>query len=257
MMSRFFSQIILLWLTMATIHRRTVQSYTYEPPGKDPISIGKIRTSEQAVQLTTENYDELTSGKLVFIKFYAPYCPHCNAMAPAWNELATYYQTKGDDNVLIGSVDCTDSPRGKTLCMRFKLTGLPTLLYGPTSYNGVYLEEYGGDKSFDHLKSFALKELVPKCLPGSSLEACTSEERQQMEKYLPMSYSELNNVIHEEEEIIKNAQMKFKEKKNEMQKYYDTKLMEKEMKATKIKAEIKMIEGMREKLKRDEVKTEL
>lgn len=178
-------------------------------------------------------------------------------MAPAWNELASYYETRDDDNVLIGSVDCTDSPHGKTLCMRFKLTGLPTLLYGPTSYNGVYLNEYGGDKSFNDLKSFALKELVPKCLPGSSFEACTTEERQQMEKYLPMSYSELNDAINNEEETIKNAQLKFKEKKDELQKIYDVKLAEKELKATRIKKEVKMIEGVREKLKNDRVKTEL
>eukprot|EP00956_Cyclotella_meneghiniana_P043912 scaffold293993_cov79-Cyclotella_meneghiniana.AAC.1 len=178
-------------------------------------------------------------------------------MAAAWNELASYYETRDDDNVLIGSVDCTDSPHGKTLCMRFKLTGLPTLLYGPTSYNGVYLNEYGGDKSFNDLKSFALKELIPKCLPGSSFEACTPEERQQMEKYLPMSYSELNDAINNEEETIKNAQLKFKEKKDELQKIYDVKLAEKELKATRIKKEIKMIEGVREKLKNDRVKTEL
>jgi hypothetical protein len=70
-MNSYISQLILLCLTITT-----VQSYTYEPPGRDPISIDKIRSSEQAISLTTENYDELTAGKLVFIKFYAPYCPH-------------------------------------------------------------------------------------------------------------------------------------------------------------------------------------
>lgn len=177
-------------------------------------------------------------------------------MAKAWNELAEYYQHLGNDDVLIGSVDCTDSPHGKTLCMRFKLAGLPTLLYGPTSYNGVYLEEYGGGKSFDELKSFALKELVPKCLPGS-LDACPSEERIQMEKYLAMSYDELSQEMESLEKQMKVARDTFKEKKDELQKYHDKTLTDKEIEVTKCKTRIKMIEGVIDKLKSESIKTEL
>lgn len=248
-------QLILLWLAIAASHL-SVQSYTYEPPGRDPISIDKIRSSEQSTILTAENYDELTAGKLVFIKFYAPYCPHCNAMAKAWNELAEYYQQTGEQDVLIGSVDCTDSPHGKNLCMRFKLTGLPSLLYGPTSYDGVYLEEYGGGKSFEELKSFASKELVQKCLPGS-LDACTPEDRTEMERYLSMSYSELNELIESADMKLREAKDTFNDKKNELQKLHDKQLIEKEMGITNSKTIIKMIEEVREKVKAERIKTEL
>lgn len=180
-----------------------------------------------------------------------------NAMAQAWNELAEYYQQSGNDDILIGSVDCTDSPHGKTLCLKFKLSGLPTLLYGPTSYDGAYLEEYGGGKSFNELKSFALKELVPKCLPGT-LDACTPEQSIQMEKYINMSYKELSQEIEMSEFQLKVARETFKEKKDELQKYHDKMLIEKEMNVTKCKNAIKMIEGVRDKLKKlESVKTEL
>ena len=232
------------------------QSYTYEPPGRDPVSIDKIRSSEKGTILTTDNYDDLTSEKLVFIKFYAPYCPHCNAMAKAWNELADYYDRMGNGDVLIGSVDCTDSPKGKNLCMRFQLTGLPTLLYGTTSYNGVYLEEYGGGKSYEELKSFASNELVPKCLPGS-MSACTTEERTQMETYLSMSHTELNEKIQSLEKQLQEAKETFKEKKGELQKYHDKKLSEKELNAIRIKKTIKIIQGVREKLAEERTKSEL
>jgi len=251
----YLSQLILLWFTI-TLSYYDVNSYTYEPPGRDPISIDKIRSSERSTILTTENFDELTAGKLVFLKFYAPYCPHCNAMAEAWNELAEYYNQIGETDVLIGSVDCTDSPDGKNLCMRFKLTGLPSLLYGPTSFNGVYLEEYGGGKSFDELKSFASKELVPKCMPGS-LDACTPEDRKRLEAYIAMSYAELTDSIKNTEKELADAKEAFKKKKNEMQKSHDEKLIEKEMNIIKCKSTIKMIEGVREKKKADQVKTEL
>ena len=254
-MIEWICRLLLIYLISATSFR-SAQCYTYEPPGRDPISIDKIRSSEKGTILTTENYDDLTAGKLVFIKFYAPYCPHCNAMAKAWNELADYYEQMGNADVLIGSVDCTDSPNGKNLCMRFKLTGLPTLLYGTTSYNGVYLDEYGGGKSFEELKSFANKELVPKCLPGS-LDACTSEERTQMETYLSMSYTEINEKIHSLEMQLQGARDTFKEKKGELQKYHDRKLSEKELNTSKINKTIKIIQGVREKLKAERVKSEL
>merc|ERR1719293_220243 len=101
-----------LFITLTSIAR--VSPYTYEPPGRDPISIDKIRSDERAVSLTTENFNEKIEGKLVFLKFYSPYCPHCKEMAKAWNELAAYFLDF--DDILIGSVDCTDSPKGKLLC---------------------------------------------------------------------------------------------------------------------------------------------
>ena len=56
-------------------------------------------------------------------------------MARAWNELAEFYLEKED--VVIGSIDCTDSPKGKKLCIRFTITGIQTLLYGPTDCDGA------------------------------------------------------------------------------------------------------------------------
>jgi hypothetical protein len=140
--------------------------------------------------------------------------------------------------------------------MRFKLTGLPSLLYGPTSYDGVYMEEYGGGKSFEELKSFASKELVPKCLPGS-LDACTPEDRTEMERYLSMSYTELNELIEGAEMQLKEEKDTFNVKKNELQKLHDKQLIEKEMGITNSKTIIKMIEDVREKVKAERIKTEL
>ena len=104
--------------------RHASNAYTYEPPGRDPVSIDKVRASEAAVALTSDNFDELTKGKVVFVKFYSPHCPHCQSMAKDWNKLATHYQeSTEDDDVLIGSIDCTNAPSGKKLCARFKIMG--------------------------------------------------------------------------------------------------------------------------------------
>ncbi|KAL9182377.1 hypothetical protein ACHAXT_013029 [Thalassiosira profunda] len=233
-------RVILLLLAWAA--RCTSDAYTYEPPGRDPVSIDNVRASEKAVRLTTDNFDELTNGKLVFIKFYAPYCPHCKEVAPDWNKLATHYQELPDsDDILIGSIDCTDSPKGKGLCARFKIMGLPTFLYGDASHGGVHLQEYPmGDKTYEQFKSFAAKALVPTCLPGS-LDACAPDERPQMEFFMDMSYDALEALIKATEKEEEDANTAYKTTFAKLQKEYDQGLTEKELAITKANANKKLI----------------
>lgn len=234
----------LLLLLLACTQHHVSKAYTYEPPGRDPVSIGKVRSSEKAVTLTSDNFDELTEGKLVFIKFYAPGCPHCKSIAGAWNELATYFQESPDsDNVLIGSIDCTDSPKGKDLCARFKIIGLPTLLHGDASFGGVYLEENGvpSSKTFEELKSFAVEVLVPKCNPAN-LDACSTDKRQDTEAYMAMSYQELDDKIKGMEKHEEDLKTSYKNMFATLQKNYDHDLMEKELQITRAKANVNLIE---------------
>ncbi|KAL7554589.1 hypothetical protein ACHAWF_018072 [Thalassiosira exigua] len=216
------------------------RAFTYEPPGRDPVSIDNIRSSERAVRLTTDNFDELTDGKLVFVKFYSPGCPHCKSIAGAWNDLATYYEELPENDILIGSIDCTDSPGGKGLCAKFKIMGLPTLLYGDASFGGVYLEEYGGDKTIEQLKSFAAKALVPQCHPGN-LDACSSDVRPQMEKFTAMPYNELDALIKDTEKLEEEARSSYKSNFAKLQRAYDKSLLEMELKVTRSRANVKLI----------------
>ena len=239
-MLRCLHELVILLLITLTATLSITNAYTYEPPGRDPISIDNIRNSELSTVLTTENFDELTKGKLIFIKFYAPYCPHCKDFAPTWNKLSEYYAIQDlpkNDNILIGTVDCTDAPHGKALCARFKIVGLPTLLYGDASLGGIYLEEWGGDKTLQDLKSVPL---VPKCNPGN-LDACAAEERRDMETFIGMSYGTLASNIKEIEGIEEELRTGFKQKFDELQSIYDQSLMDKEVQIVNAKGNIKLI----------------
>jgi thioredoxin domain-containing protein 5 len=48
-----------------------------------------------------------------FVKFYAPWCGHCKAMAPAWEEFA---KSNTDSKLKVAEVDCTTS---KAACDKF------------------------------------------------------------------------------------------------------------------------------------------
>ena len=222
--------------------RHASRAFTREPPGRDPASIDKIRAAEEAVALTADNFDALTRGKLVFVKFYSPHCPHCQSMAKAWNKLATHYRERpGAEDILIGSVDCTDARgRGKDLCLRFRINGIPTLLHGDASLGGVYLKEYGGEKGADALAAFAAEALVPTCNPGN-LANCSPAERAEAEKFLAMPHAELDEYIEGKEREVEDLRDAFKRAKADMQRDYDRKLMEKELRVTRARASMKLI----------------
>ena len=52
----------------------------------------------------TENFDTtLAKGKPMLVKFYAPWCGHCKALAPKLIEMSDMI----DDRFIIAEVDCT------------------------------------------------------------------------------------------------------------------------------------------------------
>jgi len=75
-----------------------------------------------AMELTAANFDTevFNSGKSGFVKFFAPWCGHCKAMKPAWDELGSEYA--GSKSVVIGDVDCT-SDAAKDICEKHGVRG--------------------------------------------------------------------------------------------------------------------------------------
>lgn len=124
--------------------------------------IATVVTLTTAIELTPENWNEQTAGKTTFLKFYAPWCGHCKALAPAWEKLSTKYADS--ETILIGEVDCDGT--GKSICSENGVKGFPTLKYGAVSE----LEAYSGGRDIEALTAFA-SELKPSCNVGT-LENC-------------------------------------------------------------------------------------
>jgi protein disulfide-isomerase A6 len=76
------------------------------------------------VVLTDQNFDDIvySSKDIWLIELYAPWCGHCKALEPEWNQAAS--KLKGQ--VKFGKVDATEH---KQLAQRFGVTGFPTIKY--------------------------------------------------------------------------------------------------------------------------------
>lgn len=164
-----------------------------------------------AVELTRENYEELTAGKSVLLKLYAPWCGHCKAIKPAWDALMKQYE--GHADVLVGESDCTAA--GKTLCEDLQVQGYPTLKYGdPTS-----LTDYQGARDLEGLKRFADSELRPSC-SLSRMDLCDAAQRERIEELQALSPLELAAEIAKSEKELAELETKFKRDVEELQREY-------------------------------------
>ena len=116
-------------------------------PAKPSVTPNKEGTS---VPLTAESFQELVTmtQEPWFIKFYAPWCHHCQAMAPNWQQMAK--EMKGRLNV--GEVNCDVESR---LCKDVRLKGYPTILF----FKGGERVEYDGLRGFGDLLQYAEKAL--------------------------------------------------------------------------------------------------
>jgi len=75
------------------------------------------------VELTPQNFDEvvLDASHDVFVKFYAPWCGHCQRMVGAWEEVG-----QAEPDVVIAKLDASAHPE---IGARFGVRGFPTLKF--------------------------------------------------------------------------------------------------------------------------------
>lgn len=140
--------------------------------------------AENLVKSTFKNY--LKQNRYVFVDFFAPWCSHCNKMAPTWETLAELMHSAAEDivqrqiaehypdgdhgfteedyheavnltkPVMIGKVDCTTQ---KDLCEEYKITAYPSM---KLFVGGEFHSDYKRDRTvlaFTHYLTSVEKDI--------------------------------------------------------------------------------------------------
>lgn len=143
---------------------------------------------EHVVVLTKDNFDSfLEKNPKVFVKFYAPWCGHCKAMAPGYSKLAERMKSE-DNGIPIAKVDATVE---KELSERFEVQGFPTL---KLFINGEPID-YKDAREEDAMFNWITSKNSP-----TTTEITTSEE---LEKFSAEKLSVLLVLPENEEEALK------------------------------------------------------
>ncbi|CAD8162095.1 unnamed protein product [Paramecium octaurelia] len=112
-----------------------------------------IKGDGQVHKLTTENFKEqvFENHRHVFVKFYAPWCGHCQSLAPTFEKLA---QELNRDDIAIAEVDHTANALDD-----IPIEGYPTLYLFKQEGDTKTRKEYEGDRSLQGMKAFLERNL--------------------------------------------------------------------------------------------------
>ncbi|KAI1919906.1 hypothetical protein LOZ65_004299 [Ophidiomyces ophidiicola] len=123
-----------------------------------------------SVPLTAESFQKLvtTTRDPWFVKFYAPWCAHCQALAPVWSQMAK--DLKGKLN--IGEVNCEVEKR---LCKDARVNAYPTMYF----FRGGERVEYEGLRGLGDLVKYAKKAVD---VVGSGVQLVDATEFKKMEE---------------------------------------------------------------------------
>jgi len=104
------------------------------------------------VTLTTVDFEQTVNPEnLILVEFYAPWCGHCKALAPQYDEASLILKDKG---ITLAKVDCVDQA---DLCQQHGVSGYPTLKI----FRKGNATAYNGPRKSDGIISYMVKQSLP------------------------------------------------------------------------------------------------
>ncbi|GAA6015474.1 hypothetical protein JCM10207_008607 [Rhodosporidiobolus poonsookiae] len=114
--------------------------------------LAAVAAASDVVELTQSTHKDFIEGSpLSLVEYFAPWCGHCKALAPHYEEAATILKK---ENIPIAKVDCTVETE---VCSGQGVNGYPTL---KVFRNGVPAD-YQGTRKTDGIVSYMKKQSLP------------------------------------------------------------------------------------------------
>ncbi|KAJ8126417.1 hypothetical protein O1611_g7221 [Lasiodiplodia mahajangana] len=144
--------------------------------------------ASDVVQLKKDDFDSFVKeNSLVLAEFFAPWCGHCKALAPEYEEAATTLKEK---DIKLVKVDCTEE---QDLCQTYGVEGYPTLkiFRGPDN-----ITPYSGQRKAAAITSYMIKQSLPavSILNTETLEDFKTADKVVLVAYVDASDKASNDV---------------------------------------------------------------
>ena len=120
----------------------------------------------EVITLTDENFDRVTKTGVVLVKFYVPWCPHCQSLAPEFEKLAKLAKEQNKTYTLAEIA----GNAGYKAVDQHKVSGYPALRL---FLNGAELD-YRGPRTVEAMMKYIEERInfrVPKLTTSAEVQA--------------------------------------------------------------------------------------
>jgi protein disulfide-isomerase A1 len=117
------------------------------------LAAAAVASASDVEVLKKDTFDDFVKANdIVLAEFYAPWCGHCKALAPEYEDAATQLKDKG---IKLAKVDCTEET---DLCQQHGVEGYPTLKV----FRGLdNVSPYKGQRKAAAITSYMIKQSLP------------------------------------------------------------------------------------------------
>uniref|UniRef100_A0A7S1KQ37 Protein disulfide-isomerase n=1 Tax=Percolomonas cosmopolitus TaxID=63605 RepID=A0A7S1KQ37_9EUKA len=137
------------------------------------------KSGEHVTSLTQDTFDDFVKeNEFVLIEFYAPWCPHCKALAVPFGEAAATLNAEGSP-IKLADLDCE---KNNEICTRFQVPGFPTL---KLFKNGEPFKDYEEGRQAEDIVNYLKRKTGP---PAVALA------RDAVEKFLK-EHSSISTIV--------------------------------------------------------------
>lgn len=145
--------------------------------------------------------------------FFAPWCGHCKALKPTWEELSGKVAAKA----IVAKVDC-DNKANQGICSEQGVEGFPTLkAFSPGDTDG---NKYEGQRDIASLEDYVNTQMGPGC-DTVTLENCSDDEKELIAELKELPADEIDAQVKFYKEAVTFEDKKFEELLKGLQAQYE------------------------------------